>query len=132
MDLKDTQAEEYFFQDKEFSSFMYEIRRKTIDLISKSIKENSLIQIGDIIEISHYNDFVKAKVHEIKLCGSHGMDGYKFSFNYKGLLLNKKGEIMKNRLPVWFSCYLVNGKKYTNPSSNRYIIIPATIEGSLV
>lgn len=120
--------EQYEFYNQELHHFACEIRKQSIDLIQKVIKEHSLLQMHDIAQINEWNGFVKAQVCEIKLCGNYGMNGYRFSFAYKARLLNKKGEVMKNRNPVWFGSYRIGDKVYSNPSYNRKRIVPATIE----
>lgn len=122
--------DEYFFVSEELTKFKNEIRNKSIKLIDKIIKEKSVIQIGEDVEIIQYNKYNKIlRVTTIKLMAisSWGEPGEKLSFYYEGRPLSKNGELIKNRKPEWFGTFIKNGIKYHCPSYLRVTIVPAKI-----
>lgn len=121
--------EQHEFEHNELYSYSFEIWKRTSELIRQVIKEKSLLQVGDIAEISHVGEFVKAKIYKVELCVVSSFTPNKYSFRYEAMLLNKKGEIIKGRKPVWFGAWKIGDKLYSSPSYYRKKIIPATFEG---
>ena len=118
---------EYYFTSTELQEYMYKIRDESKGLIEKIIKEKSVIQVGEDVEVCYAgkNKFVRVAIIKLMATSSWGYPGESLSFYYEGVPLSKNGEPMKNRKPEWFGTFFKNGKKYHCPSHLRVKIITA-------
>lgn len=119
------------FKSKELTVFQNKIEKESLNLINKIIKEYCPIFVGEKVKTftfsSNGDEIEWLKVSKISLMAIDlwNYPGERLSFKYEGLLLKKNGEPMKNRKPVWFSCFEKDGKIYNTPSYLRLTIIPA-------
>ena len=118
---------DFEFESSELRAFEKKINDRSEQLIEKTIREKSPIQIGDIV-IELYGG-QKLQVTSIKLYGidDWGLSFSQMSFSYEGLPLKKDDTPIKNRKPIWFSSFIFNGVEYHMPSYNRKKIVIATI-----
>jgi len=124
---------EYEFISEDFKNFSNKIRKESITLIEKMIKDHSVIQIGEDVEIENYkqeNSFIRVISVELMAISSWGDAGEKLSFRYEGIPLAKNGKPMLKRKPVWFGTFFKDGTKYHCPSYSRVKIIPAKLSKS--
>lgn len=123
------QYQEFEFESTELGEFANEIEKKSRQLIEKTIKEKSPIQIGDIVTEWYGEEKQKLQVTEIKLYGiDYGSFFGRMSFAYWGVPVKKDSVTpMSNRKPIWFNSFVFEGKKYHMPSYNRNQIVVATM-----
>ena len=121
---------EFEFESIELREFDEEIKNRSKQLIEETIKNFSPIQIGENVKTFCGDTETILQVSEIKLYDIHSWnaDFRKLSFSYKGKLLKKNGELMKNRKDQWFGLFEKDGKMYNMPSYSRDRIHVATIK----
>lgn len=121
--------EQYEFESSEYSEYKSKIWNESNKLIKKIIKEHSVIQVGDDVEIVDFQKNKILRVVTIKLMAvsSWGEAGEKLSFYYEGVPVAKNGKPIKNRKPIWFGTFIKNDKKYHCPSYRRVEITSAKI-----
>ena len=120
---------EYVFLSDELHDYLRKIRNESKELIDKIIKENSVIQLGENVEVVPYfkekTKIVRVTTIKLMAISLWGEPGERLSFYYEGVPLSKSGEPMKNRKPEWFGTFIKDGKKYHCPSYLKVKIIPA-------
>ena len=116
-------------RSKKFSDYRYNVRKESTTVIGEFIKNNSPVQVGDIVMIAEYkNEGKLAKIAKIELLiqGRHEPYEELLSFVYWGALLKKDGvTVMKNRNLMLICCFVKDGVKYFTPSYSRLKVIPA-------
>jgi hypothetical protein len=115
----------------ELDKYMLKIYMESIELMDKFIKEKSPIQKDEIVDVKLYSgEWVKQKISSVKLVFGTGWGERRWSFIYEGLPMNKKGEVIKGRKPMYvFAFKDKEGKEYSVPSYYRYETKPASIQG---